>query len=635
MALRRSAAPPIKEVAVYQEAAAGAAPRDMRALVAAAAAMQLDEPRAPGRRKVGDEEWQREAWRHYDICGELRFAANRHAGALSQCRLYVAEVDDQGNPGEETKDKDVQALGEVVFGGPAKKAEYLRTIDVQLYVGGESYVIAEGSAKKDSDVWYIVSPSQVRKNVRGGYKVERPQEFGGGWHDVDAASDLMTRIWTPHPKKYDLADSSVRSVLPVLREIERLSMLTFSQIDSRLISAGLLLLPQGLTFPDKDGNNQGIKGLLEMILEVASAQLSGAGTAAGLLPILAEIPPGTGNEIEHVKFETALQAELKDKLDHNIRRLATGLDIDPAELLGQGDSNHWSAWQIDENGVKLFIRPPMVRICDGLTIGYLRAALKTIGKDPDRFMFWFDPSALTVRPNRFEDALQLYDRQEIDGEELRKSGNFGDGTVPDKKELAAQRAWTLVKQDPKLLSNKAIADLVGLPVVEEPQPAQPALPPGADQAPGEDQGQGNGQDQGDSLGQLMGLPQTESGGPSPAQKGLTASILPGAEQVVLRALELAGGRLLDRHTRGKFANVDRVELHTRVRPGDRDHARRLLDGAFTHVPVLARHHGLNPGQLTFVLGEYCVELLVRGYAHETDLLRAMLDAAGRQVTGVG
>ena len=627
MALRRAPVPPVQEIVTTELVAESAKhERSLSALVAAAAQMQLDNA-AVMRRKVGDEEWQREAWRHYDICGELRFAANRHAGALSQCRLYIAELDDNGNPGEETKDEQVRELGKTIFGAPAKRAEYLRQIDVQLYAAGESFVVAEGANKKGNDVWYVVSRSQVKRSTStGGLKVERPEEHGGGWHEVDPKVDILTRIWTPHPRKYDVADSSVRAALPILREIERLTLLTFSQIDSRLISAGLLLLPQSLTFPDKEGNNQGIKGLMEMILEVAKAQLAGAGTAAGLVPILAEIPPGTGTDIQRVTFETVLQAELKDKLDHAIRRLATSLDIDPNELLGMGDVNHWTGWQIDETGIKLFITPVMTRICDGLTSGYLESALKLIGKDPDKFTLWFDPSPLTVRPNRFEDAVVLFDRGELPGEELRKAGNFPDDARPDKKELAEWRAWQLVKTDPSLLASPEWAELLGLPVAAPPQPAgQPTLPTGAEP---------------DAIAQLlggpMGTPATDSGGASPAQQGLTASgaLLPGAEQVVLRALELAGSRLLDRHSRGRYGDVPRAELHTRVHPSDRDHARRLLEGAFAHVPALAEHYSANPTDLERLLSEYCVELLVRGYAHETGLLRATLSAASRGALSV-
>lgn len=630
MSLRRTSAPVrTREIVEYDSAASAVEVTGMRALVAAAAQMQIDES-AGIRKRIGDEEWQREAWRHYDINGELRFAANRHAGALSQCRLYVAELDESGQPGQEATDQKVARLIDGVFGGPAQKTEYLRTLDVQLYVGGESWIIAESAAKRPSDIWYVVPPSAIRTTGVGRsaqYKVKRPMEHGGGTHTIDLKRDIMTRVWTPHPRQYDLADSSVRSTLPVLREIERLTMLTFSQIDSRLISAGLLLLPQNVSFPKADGTPGNITNLLEMILQVAQAQLQGAGTAAGLVPILAEIPTGTGKDIQHVRFETALTAELKDKLDHAIRRLATGLDIDPQELLGMGDSNHWSAWQIDENGIKLFIQPPMIRICDALTRAYLEGALRVIGADPDKYTIWFDPSPLTVRPNRFEDALQLFNLGELSGEELRNAGNFSEDDKPKDDELATFRAWELLKIKPDLLANDAIAKLVGLPVVEAhdhpPLPGgdQLGLPPGYDQAQGDNAAQG--QDNGRALPSKPNQASQDGG-------ALTASLLPGAEQAVLRALELAGGRMLDRHTRGQLGEVAKFALHTHMKPGtiSRERAESLLSGAFNHVPALAAHHGINSGDLTDLLHRYCVELITRRYPHSTELLREMLERAG-------
>lgn len=628
MALRRQAPARVREIVEYDTTTPQVDPENVRALVAAAAQVQLDEGSVM-RKRIGDEEWQREAWRHYDINGELRFAANRHAGALSQCRLYVAELDDSGQPGLEASDEKVARLIDGVFGGPAAKSEYLRTLDVCLYVGGEGYIIAESAARRSSDIWYVVPPSGIRTEGVGKYKVKRPMEHGGGWHMINPKQDIMTRVWTPHPRQYDLADSSVRSTLPVLREIERLSMLTFSQIDSRLISAGLLLLPAGISFPDKDNKPGNLSNLLEMILQVAQAQLQGAGTAAGLVPIMAEIPEGTGKDIQHIRFETALTNELKDKLDHAIRRLATGLDIDPQELLGMGDSNHWSAWQIDENGIKLFIQPPLIRICDALTRAYLEPACKLIGADPAKYTIWFDPSPLTVRPNRFEDAVQLWGLGVITDEELRSAGNFSEDDKRDAKAMSVWRAWELLKIKPDLLANKEIADLVGLPVVEDPHAAA-ALPSGGDQLglpPGyEDQAQGDsaasGQQNGRALPSQPNQAQQDGG-------AITAALLPGAEQAVLRALELAGGRMLDRHTRGQFNDVAKFTLHTHMKPGTvtRERAEGLLAGAFNHVPALAAHHGLNSGELSDLLHRYCVELITRRYPHSTELLRTMLERA--------
>jgi hypothetical protein len=593
---------------------------DMRALVAAAAAIPLDSGSVV-RNRISDQDWQREAWRHYDICGELRFSAGRHAAALSQCRLYVAEVDDRGGAGEEVKDVKIQALSETMFGGPAAKAEALRTIGIDFYVGGECYIVAEGATNPKSDIWYVVTANQIKK-TGSEYKVKRPQTSGGGTYVLKPKRDLLLRAWTPHPRDNDLADSPTRSVLPNLREIERLTQLTFSQIDSRLISAGLLLFPAGTSFPKPNGEAGTLNDLMSMVLEVARAQLTGTGTAAGLVPIMAEVPTDAAQKPEHLKFDTPLQGELEKKLEQAIRRLALGLDMDPNELLGMGSSNHWGAWQIDESSVKLFIQPVLARVCDALTQGYLVPALKALGvADPEKYTLWFDVSPLAVRPNRFEDAGILYDKGIIDAEEYRRSGNFSSETKPDDKELAIQRAWAAIQLDPSLLQQEQYAKLVGLPVSEPPKPQQPMLP----DAPGG--GEGNQRDS--AIQQQLGLPQTESGGASPAQQGLTSSaaLLPAAEMAVLRALELAGGRLLDRRTRGQFADVPRHELHTRVRPTDRVHARKLLAGAFQHTATMAGHFGINPNDLIRTLEAYTVELLVRGYAHETEFLQATLIAA--------
>lgn len=591
---------------------------DMRALVAAAAAIQLDQGSVI-RNRISDQDWQREAWRHYDICGEIRFAAGRHAAALSQCRLYVAELDDRGGPGKESEEDDIQGLAETMFGGPAAKVEALRTIGIDFYIGGECYIVAEGATNPKSDIWYVITANQIKK-TGSEYKVKRPQTSGGGSATLQPKRDLLLRAWTPHPRDQDLADSPTRSVLPNLREIERLSQLTFSQIDSRLISAGLLLFPQGTSFPKPNGEPGTLNDLMSMVLEVARAQLTGTGTAAGLVPIMAEIPADAAQKPEHLTFDSPLQAELEKKIEQAIRRLALGLDMDPNELLGMGSSNHWGAWQIDESSVKLFIQPVLGRICDALTQGYLLPALKSMGiKNPEKYTLWYDISPLSVRPNRFEDAGTLHDKGLIDDDEYRRSGNFSDESKPTKDELAGQRAWAAIQLDPSLLQQKKFADLVGLPTSEPPTPA-PLMPPDSP---------GGGQSRDQQVQQQLGLPQSESGGASPAQQGLTASagLLPAAEQAVLRALELAGGRMLDRKSRGQYADVPKHELHTRIRPTDRDHARKLLSGAFSHTTVMASHFALGAYDLERLLENYTIELLVRGYAHESEFLQLTLEAA--------
>jgi hypothetical protein len=594
------------------------------ALVASAVEVEVKAGQTP--RAIQTLAWQKEAWRHIDICGEARFAANRFGAALSRCRVYIAEVDEFGQPGKEATDKEVQGLSASIFGGPTEKVEAIRLLGTQGYVAGESYVVAEdrASGDKDKDKWYVVTTDQIQVDGSS-YTIRRPQEHGGGKHTIRAKTDLMMRVWNPHPRDTDQADSPIRSVLPVLREIERLSMLTMSQIDSRLISAGLLLLPAGIEFPHEDDSPGGIVGLMEMILEAAQAQLTGAGDARGLVPIIAEVPLGAGADIQHLRFDTPVQGEIKDKLDHAIRRLALGLDADPAELLGQGDSNHWSAWAVDEGSIKLYISPALARICLAFTAGYLRGALEAMGKDPDAFVFWYDTAPLAARPDQREDAFKLYEQGLISIKALLDATNFSEDDQPNKKERLEWRLWQLIKLQPALVYDPSVQEVLGLPALQQ-QAApgmggeQGALPPGDAGAAADERGLPQ-QDQATSVAQEDGgAPQQGD-----TQEPVFGRLMPAANLLVYRALELAGGRLRPpRAERSEFSAVPRHDMHTRVIVPDEGHAETLLSGAFAHVDDTARYVGVGGDDLGRILRAYCVQLITRQHPHSPELLEATL-----------
>jgi hypothetical protein len=100
--------------------------------------------------------------------------------------------------------------------------------------------------------------------------------------------------------------------------------------------------------------------------------------------------------------------------------------------------------------------------------------------------------------------------------------------------------------------------------------------------------------------------------------------------MILRALELAGGRLTTpAERRQRWSNVPRHELHVRVGPITPDKADRVMEGAWTHVGVVAEELHVDPGELERLLAGYCRELLTRGMAHHDDLLYATLSMANR------
>lgn len=127
-------------------------------------------------------------------------------------------------------------------------------------------------------------------------------------------------------------------------------------------------------------------------------------------------------------------------------------------------------------------------------------------------------------------------------------------------------------------------------------------------------------------------------GPPPAPGGVTASatVPPAfntfvvANATVLRALDRAGKKLLDRNSRAQWPGVPGHELHTRIRVGDRDRASKLLDGAWDHLPHLAASldDTMDTGALQGALHEYCVKLLVAEQSHDVQLLGQYLRQQG-------
>lgn len=562
--------------------------------------------------KLGDQRWQEEAWRHYDICGELRYASNWLANAVSRCRLYVAEVDKRGRPGEETKDAEVQMLAESMFGGPAMKAEAQRLLGIGLYVPGESYIVAEDVASASKDIWYVCSTSEVHRDGTEGISVDRSNLYGGGRVKLRKGKDLLIRCWTPHPRRYDAADSSVRAVLPVLREIEQLTKKVFAEIDSRLAGAGMVFVPEEMSFPAGPKDPPGVGGLAAKMIRAAQQSLQDQSSASALVPLFVTAPGELLDKVKHITFATPMQAETLTKLDNAIRRLGLGLDIPPEVLLGQGDTNHWSAWQIEESTIKIQVEPILVRICQALTEGYLQAALKIAGKDPEKYVVWYDAAALAVRPNREADARELNAMGVVSDETVRTEGNWGDEAAPDDEERARKLAEKLVLAQPALISNKDIQKALGVDwEIQDPNAAP-------DQGLGPDEFGPPGEDNGRALPQF---PADET----PAQE---AALLIGADFIVRRALERAGARLLTRARKasGQFTSTPALEVHLQVAiPAEE--APRLLDGAFVSVPDLAGRVGMEAPVLEDMLTVYTTALLVRNQPHDYEGFCTYVDQA--------
>lgn len=597
--------------------------------------------------------WQRELWRLYNVVPEFHYAANWVGNCCSQVRIFVAEVDKMGRVQAEvagegnSKKARISALSDKMFGGPAGKREALRYCGINATVVGEFYIL--GKSQDDGDKWYIVSPTQIRQ-------LKGELYWGDKWTRqlIDLSKEMLTRVWTPNPEWVQYADSPARACQPVLRELEQLTKYVFSQIDSRLVGAGLLIMPSGLDFPKRDGEPENAADSLMMQLATAGASaLKGEGTAAAVLPHMVESPADMIEGWKLLEFSSELSKQALELRAEAIRRLGLGLDMPPEALSGMGEANHWAGWFIDGYGIKVHIEPLMNRICDALTSAYLRPALKLLGEDPDRYVFSYDTAALQVRPQRLQDALNLYEKKIVGAEAVRTAGFFKESEAMDDEELSRNEMFEIVLRDPSLIQKQSVREMLGIDIPQEEfmlsAPGQPgsiggpagAGPPPPPPPPTGIQSELPGP-MPDTLGESPGgAPGPAGGAPSSPGPSLTASatrehvrrdlvLTVMSELVVRRAMEVAGKRLLDRHNRDRWPDVPHFDLHTRIRVTDGAHARRLLQGAWKQLPFAVEmlDFPVDIDRLETVLTDYCATLLVHSAPHESENLYTTLTSQG-------
>lgn len=545
--------------------------------------------------------WQSSAWDFFDIIGEFRYGCDWVGNMLSKATLYVARDGTALPDGDTTAAASYAAS---LFGGPESQGEMLRQLGVHLTVAGEAFIVGT-TTKADGDRWLVVAATELTAR-------------GGNWYasgkKIESDSDpYVLRLWRPHPRKLSEATSPARAVLSILSEIDQLTKFIFAQIDSRLAGAGMLLLPSEITMPSAvmaKAQETADPTMQLTAADVFSAALQEAmvesledrESAAAVVPVVATVPGQYISDIKHVTFWSELQEQAKTLRDEAIRRLALGMDLPPEVVTGTADVNHWTAWQVDESAIKAHAEPLLALITESLTVGYLRPLLVADGmsvEEAEAYSIEADTSLLRLRPNRSQEAFELYDRGQLSNAALLREVGFDGTDAPSPVEL---REWFIRK----VASGSTTPELVAA--------ALRALGVGLDQA------------------DVGGAPPAEArptpsltDHPSMDPPDPDEALVAAAEVIVYRALERAGNRIKTRI--GKpVATYPAAEVyrHVAVSSGQLDY---LLEDAFTNLErygVCARY-GVATVQVA--LDTYCRGLLVNNAEHDATVLADVLGRA--------
>lgn len=594
-------------------------PPEATAVLASAA--RLSAGSAKGAPKKSTQDWQEQAWHFVDSCGEFAFAAQWKANALSRVTLHVEKYDPAtGEWGRIDQGPAVVALN-ALFGGESGQEQMMHALGFSLFAPGEAYLVGVVDPKPGVDQWRVLSNDEVKQTGkvweidRGDGLVERYRE-----NDPDDPTSrpevLVFRIWRPHPRKGIEATSPARAALPILRELEGLTAHIGASIDSRLAGAGLFLIPSEMTFaspnPGQTAGDPEADDFLVALVEAMEAAKRDRTSAAALAPIVLRVPGQLIEKVQHITFATPFSGEAKELREETIRRLALSLDMPPEILLGQADSNHWSAWLISEDALKVHIEPDVSIITHALTTQYLWPALSTAddpAADPEVRMYQIvgDTSALRLRPQRTNEAMTLHEREVITNAALARETGFDDTDLLDPASDEARTRMlqkvALSVQTPDLAA--AALDALGVNLIPAPSTVE-----------------------GDTaetvVGESIGVAAPTSPAAIEAPREIPAAVaaaihddplvqmrvrglLAAADAVCTRAMERSNSRL---GNRGK--NRRKIEDHEALTAS--------LHDAWERVPIIAELHDVDPDALTAACSLYVRGRLVTCEDHDPQRL---------------
>lgn len=577
-----------------------------RSVVASAKRIKLKGADAmKARREIEAARWQEDVWTLYDLVPEFRYGCNWVGNILSRAKLVIhrnGKPLEKNDPAFET----AQSILDELFGGPEGQVEMLRQLGLHFTAVGESFIV--GWVEEDEQHWEVTSSSDLKQKGKG-------YEFDG--KELPEDDTVIIRLWRPHPNRRRQADSPARALLPVLGQLHKFDQHIAAQTDSRLVSAGVLIVPTEVEFgranvPKDDGAGatqssdatSAAQDLMQEFVEIAEEALANRNSASALVPLVLQVPGEFVDKVKHINFWSEFDEKIGEMQLKARDRLAIGMDMPPEILSGVGELNHWNAWQVEEASIKAHIQPLLEVITGSVTKGLLRDILEAEGvADFAEYSMEADTTDIRLRPNKSKEALELHDRGRLSNAALLRENGFDpESDAPDDAE---RKMWLLQKvalgsPTPEMVS--AALDKLGIVSGVKVDPTdgiRPDAPRNLDEHP----------ERAPDMDEIN-----------------QASLVAAGEALVMRALERAGNRI---KTRFGLRNVTEMASELYLVAPDMSAADLdfLLEDSWTTAPVFAERYGADPEVFTAALANCTRMLLASRSSLGATTVRDYLEAA--------
>lgn len=537
-----------------------------------------------------DQAWQAEAYSYADEIGEVGYVLNLKANMVAAASLVVVEdqavEQEDGNVQWEEQlslDARAQRVMDALVGPVGGQAELMRRGALQLATAGETYLV--GTAIEENGLslgilWEFLSTEELRVS-RGQEYTRRSSGTTGQGQDLPEDS-YVARCWRAHARFSDLADSEMRRVLQICKEVVTLTQMVDAIAKSRL-NAGIFFVPEEMTLVGEEELEPGAEtGELEegdepdaftaMLEEHMAAPVKDRTSAASLVPLIVRGPADLGEKMKLIELSRQLDTWAQELRREALERLATGLDTPPEIMQGKGGLNHWTGYNVDDDFIAKHVVPLGNLLAEFLSYAYLRPMLEEFegvdGETAARFRIVFDPSTITARPDTAATAQRAYELGELSRDAYLRRSGIDEGEAPSPEERGQRILLDLIKIAPSIFA-ELITELPGLESVDVTKLHLAA--PSEDEAGGGSKASGAGVPQGIKV---PIVDRTSGGGePSRNQVLLTAELAVATDAAIERALERAGTKLVtkarkDPTLRDRFAQVSKERALQMVRPDE-------------------------------------------------------------------
>lgn len=457
---------------------------ERRSITASAQPIRLGNPQdmTKMRNLANQHVWQQYAWEYFDLIGQIHFASTIVASLASRLKIFPAFVENEADVPDHITRSDVSdelkkhardALT-LLSDAPGGISGMLKTASMNTFVAGEFYLIKYRATAFNGEYWKVHSRDEIiiendRVSIAPYPKASR-QEY------TPVDGKFMARIWNPHPRYSEVADSSMRSIIDDCEEYTIIGRSVRATGRSRL-NAGLLLVPDDLASagaddgeaPDYDSDSDALAPYSEAEADTLEDDLINQfieptqddGSPASVSPLILRGPKESLQAIKYMTLERDFDKQQIDLYNQALNRILTGIDIPKDIVTGLADVKYANGVNVEDSLYKNHIEPMAMFICDGLTSSFLKPVLRSWGHTEEEIRnvtLWYDASSITSKPDKAESANFGYTNNLVNAQAWRRAHNFQETDAPEPKERVQNTVLSMPPNES--IMSSVLAELV-------------------------------------------------------------------------------------------------------------------------------------------------------------------------------